>query len=527
MLLLQLLSLERGQPPQLHFENRLRLQFAELEVGNQILARRVHSLAAADGGDDFVEHVERAQQPFHNVQPLLGALEVKGRTAADDLLPVVDEVLEHALEVERFGLPIHQRQELHAKGLLQRRELVEVAQHNFGVHIAFELDDDAHARAVALVAQVADALELAVAYKVGNALEQRDLVGLVGQFGDEDPHAPARQLLEVRLGLHDQPRPPCRVALVDDIHRFVAYTLSAVAVGAGVARRRSVALLVIAEAVDDAPRGEVRPLDELHEVGGVHFVEVVEVIDHVGGGVHDLAQVVGRDIGGHAHGNAAGAVDEQIGQRRRQHHGFAQRVVEIGPPLDGFLVQVLEHEVGNGGEARFGVAHGGGVVAVHRAEVALAVNQRVAQREGLRHAHHGVINRRIAMGVILAQHLTDDARALLVGLVVGQPQVVPNGVEDAPVHRLEAVAHVGQGARHNHAHGVIEVRLLHLANDVGRAHKACVGCHDGAVAGGAVRFFAVLLLIAHWNPLRYVRFVAAAYDCFRNRPAFFVGAAEG
>ena len=42
------------------------------------------------------------------------------------------------------------------------------------------------------------------------------------------------------------------------------------------------------------------------------------------------------------------------------------------------------------------------------------------------------------------------------------------------MHRLEAVARVGQRARHDHAHGVIEVAALHLLGDgngadVGRA----------------------------------------------------------
>ncbi len=41
-----------------------------------------------------------------------------------------------------------------------------------------------------------------------------------------------------------------------------------------------------------------------------------------------------------------------------------------------------------------------------------------------------------------------------------------HGVEDAPVDGLEAVAHIGQGARNDHAHGVIEVRGAHLIVDI-------------------------------------------------------------
>ena len=33
------------------------------------------------------------------------------------------------------------------------------------------------------------------------------------------------------------------------------------------------------------------------------------------------------------------------------------------------------------------------------------------------------------------------------------------------MHRLQAVARIGQRARHDHAHGVIEIRALHLLDD--------------------------------------------------------------
>src|SRR5581483_9109932 len=40
------------------------------------------------------------------------------------------------------------------------------------------------------------------------------------------------------------------------------------------------------------------------------------------------------------------------------------------------------------------------------------------------------------------------------------------GEEDAAVHRLEAVAGVGEGAPHDHAHGVIEIGTTHLVFEV-------------------------------------------------------------
>ena len=40
-------------------------------------------------------------------------------------------------------------------------------------------------------------------------------------------------------------------------------------------------------------------------------------------------------------------------------------------------------------------------------------------------------------------------------------------VENAPVHGLQAVAYVGQGAADNDAHGVIDIAALHLADEFG------------------------------------------------------------
>ena len=52
------------------------------------------------------------------------------------------------------------------------RVLVQLVQHHARDRVALQLDDDAHAVAVGLVAQVADALELLVAHQLGDVLDQ-------------------------------------------------------------------------------------------------------------------------------------------------------------------------------------------------------------------------------------------------------------------------------------------------------------------------------------------------------------------
>ena len=186
----------------------------------------------------------------------------------------------------------------------------------------------------------------------------------------------------------------------------------------------------------------------------------VGIVDHRHQRLDDLGQVVRRDVGRHADGDAGAAVDQQLRNGRGQDDRLAQRGVVVVAEVDGLVADVAQQLFGDRRQARFGVAHGGGAVAVERAEVALAVHQRVAQRERLRHAHHGLVRGDVAVRMILAEHLADDGRRLARPRAGGQAQVLVHGVQDAPLHRLEPVAHVGQRARGDDAQRVRQVALL-------------------------------------------------------------------
>ena len=89
----------------------------------------------------------------------------------------------------------------------------------------------------------------------------------------------------------------------------------------------------------------------------------------------------------------------------------------------------------------------------------------------LRHAHQRVVDRLVAMRVIFADDVADDARRFAVGLVPVVAALV-HRVEDAPMHRLQAVAHVGKRAADDHAHRVIDVGPAHLVGDGDRLDVA-------------------------------------------------------
>ena len=178
-------------------------------------------------------------------------------------------------------------------------------------------------------------------------------------------------------------------------------------------------------------------------------------------GVDRLGQVVRRDVGGHADRDAGRAVDEQVREPRRQHRRLALPAVVVGHEVDGVGVDVAQELDGQLVEPALGVAHRGRAVAVLVAEVALPVDERVAQREPLRHANQGVVGRGVAVRVVLAEHVADDARALRVR-PAGLEAALVHREEHPAVHRLQAVADVGQRPGHDHAHGVVEVARAHL-----------------------------------------------------------------
>ena len=171
---------------------------------------------------------------------------------------------------------------------------------------------------------------------------------------------------------------------------------------------------------------------------------------------------MGRDAGGHAHGNARTAVQQEKGQLRRQHGRFLLGPIEVRSEINGVVADFLQQcLVSNRCQACFGVAHGCRRIIVDGSEVSVTIQQWVATGEGLNKSDQGVVNRLIAVGMVFTEDIPDDAGAFAVWPVWGEPQFL-HRVEDPALHRFQAVAGIGQGPSHDHAHGVFEVGALHL-----------------------------------------------------------------
>jgi len=188
---------------------------------------------------------------------------------------------------------------------------------------------------------------------------------------------------------------------------------------------------------NDAARRKVRPGNDADQLLDTE----IGIFDQRDAAVDHLSEVVRRDVGRHADRDAAGPVHQEVREARRQNHRLLLGAVVVRLEVDGLLVDIVQQLHGRPGQPAFGVPHGRGRIAVDRAEITLAIDERQAHGEVLRHAHQRVIDRLVAVRVVFAHHVADHARRLDV-FPVGRVPVLVHRIEDAPMHRLEAVARV-------------------------------------------------------------------------------------
>ena len=89
------------------------------------------------------------------------------------------------------------------------------------------------------------------------------------------------------------------------------------------------------------------------------------------------------------------------------------------------------------------------------------------QGEVLTHTNKGVIDRSVAVRVVLTDDVTDDGCALHV-VAVGTHALVEHAPEDPPLYRLQPITRIGQRPGHDDRHGVVQEGLLHLLLDLDR-----------------------------------------------------------
>ncbi len=403
-------------------------------AGHQLGARRRRIGRPADQGNHLVDIGNGNGEADQHMRPLPRLAEQIFRPPGDDLLAEIKEGFKKLLDVQQFRLTPVEGKHVDAEGGLQRSKAVKLVQHHFRHGLALDFDDDAHAMPVGLIAQIAHALNLLGPHQIGNLLNQPRLVDLVGDFTDDQRLTIFADFLHIDLGAHDDGTPP-RGQPAD---------------GAAAPQ-------------NDTAGGKIRARNIVDQLLYRHF----RLLKKRERAINHLAEVMRRNVRGHADGDATCAIDQQVRIARRQNGWFALAIIIVVNEIDRFLVDIINQAFRRLFQPRFGVSHSGGLVAIHGTEVTLPLNQGEAHGEILRKAHHRIVNRAVAMRMIATHHVTDDAGRFAERLV-GGIAVFIHRVDDAPVHRLQPIARIGQRARHNHAHGIVEIRPPHFLFDSDR-----------------------------------------------------------
>ena len=104
--------------------------------------------------------------------------------------------------------------------------------------------------------------------------------------------------------------------------------------------------------------------------------------------IHHFSQIVRGNAGGHADGNAGATVQQQEGKLGRKNGGFLLGSIEVRRKINSVFTDLLKHRLmGDRRQAGFGVPHRRRWVVVHRAEIAVAVEQGMTAGEGLNKPH--------------------------------------------------------------------------------------------------------------------------------------------
>ena len=152
-----------------------------------------------------------------------------------------------------------------------------------------------------------------------------------------------------------------------------------------------------------------------------------------------------RNAGRHANGNPSRTIGEEIWKACRQDHRFFIILIVSRFEIDGIFGEAIEQQLRCFGHPAFCVTHGGGAIAVNIPEIALTIDERIANREILREADHRVINRGVAMRVVITHDFADDFRTLTITAIWIELELA-HAIQDAALNRLQAIADIWQSA---------------------------------------------------------------------------------
>ena len=181
------------------------------------------------------------------------------------------------------------------------------------------------------------------------------------------------------------------------------------ALGDGTASR-TVCVFNSAASQNGCARWEVGTGDQLEEGLKEFLSRGLGVLKRPLHATRNLTQVVRGDAGRHTDGDTFRTIHQDVGETRGKNGRFLVAAIVVVLEINAFFVDVADHFHGQRGHLTFGVTRCCGAQVAGGTEVTLTCDQGVAQRPGLHQARKCIVDRCVAVGVVVTHDVTDDAR---------------------------------------------------------------------------------------------------------------------
>ena len=198
-------------------------------------------------------------------------------TACNHFAAMTQEVMNQLLQIENLRLTVDQCHNVDTKHALQLSLREEVIKNHFTNIGALNFDNNAQTVFIRLITELGDTFKLFLFDQLGDALNQACLVQLVGNFGNDNG-------LATSLFVHFNAR-------------FCPHIDTSAASTIGLNNSRS--------AIDNTGSGEIRPWNIFHQLIDGNL----RIVDHRQTTFDHFSEVMGRNIGRHAHSNTRGTIN--------------------------------------------------------------------------------------------------------------------------------------------------------------------------------------------------------------------------
>ena len=301
--------------------------------------------------------------------------------------------------------------------------------HNLRDSISFQFDNDPHTISVRLVSQIGDSFQTFIFYKICYIGNELTFIDLIGKFGHDDTGSFVFSVFfKFRAGTEHDLSPAGGIRLTDSC-----------------------------TAHDDTPGGEVRTGHTCHQI----IQRCVFIFKHTDAGIDDLGQVVRRNVGCHADGDAVGTVHQKVRETGGENPRFFSRFIEVGIPVYGLFFNIPQHLLCHTSHSCFRITVCSRRVAIDGAEVTVSVDQRIAHGKVLCQSDQSIIDRCITMGMVTAQYVADCSRTFPVRLVSCQTVLI-HCIQNTAMDRFQSVAYIRQGTSDDNRHCIFYIAGGHF-----------------------------------------------------------------